>query len=385
MGPSWLLSSLLHVALAVVLWFGLPGWGRPLPAIESGITVELVTEADLAPPEPEVAAVAPEPERQAARPEPTPPRPQPEPEPEPKPVAQPPPEPEPVIEPEPEPKVEPEPVRAEPEPEPAPEPVIAEPEPDPEPEPEPVPVAEPEPEPERELARPEPEPAPPPEPEPEPAPVAEPEPTPEPEPEPKQQAALEPEPTPAPRPQPPAALPKPQTKPAPPPAPAPPPEPDRAEPEPPPEPPKQDEFDALLASVEKMDRRVQGEVRQEGTGRDPEAAGRARTTVGDVNLSSSEINALRRQIGGCWTLPAGIDGIEDMVVRLRIQVRPDRTVQGVAIEDQGRLGRDPKFRAVAESARRAVEGCSPLNLPPDKYALWRDIVMNFHPEDAISG
>ena len=48
-------------------------------------------------------------------------------------------------------------------------------------------------------------------------------------------------------------------------------------------------------------------------------------------------------------------------------------MSGVEIKDQGRLNRDPKFRAVAESARRAVEACSPLILPPDKYALWRDI------------
>ena len=74
-----------------------------------------------------------------------------------------------------------------------------------------------------------------------------------------------------------------------------------------------------------------------------------------------------------------------MVVQLRIQVRPDRTVYGVTIEDQARLNRDAKFRAVAESARRAVEACSPLHLPPDKYALWRDIILNFHPEDAITG
>jgi hypothetical protein len=146
-----------------------------------------------------------------------------------------------------------------------------------------------------------------------------------------------------------------------------------------------DEFDALLASVEKMDRQLEGEVRREGAGRSPDAAGQARTRVGDDGLSFSEVDALRRQIGGCWTLPVGIDGIEDMVVRLRIQVRPDRTVQGVTIEDQARLNRDVTFRAVAESARRAVDRCSPLNLPSDRYAAWRDIMMNFYPEDAISG
>jgi hypothetical protein len=134
-----------------------------------------------------------------------------------------------------------------------------------------------------------------------------------------------------------------------------------------------------------MPRQVQGEVRQDGTGRRADAAGQARTEIGEAALSFSEIDALRRQIGRCWTLPGGIDGIDDLVVQLRIQVRPDRTVHAVTIHDQGRLGRDPKFRAVAESARRAVDKCSPLNLPSGKYAVWREIDMKFYPQDAISG
>ena len=133
-----------------------------------------------------------------------------------------------------------------------------------------------------------------------------------------------------------------------------------------------------------MERQREGEVVTEGTGRSRQGAGRARTELGEARLSIGEIDALMRQIG-CWTLPVGIDGVEDMVVQLRIQVRPDRTVYGVTIEEQARLNRDAKFRAVAESARRAVEACIPLNLPQNKYVLWRDIIMNFHPEVAISG
>ncbi|MGH6897032.1 MAG: hypothetical protein ACREJ5_10860 [Geminicoccaceae bacterium] len=336
MGRSWLLSSLLHGALAVVLWFGLPSWSRPLPAVESGITVELVTEADLGPPEPEVAALAPEPERQAASPEPTPPRPQPEPE------------------------------------------AVSE----PEPEPEPAPVAEPEPEPEPEIARPEPEP------EPGPAPVA------EPEPEPEQQAALEPEP---PRQQPPATLPKPRTKPTPPPAPEPEPEPAKAapkpEPEPPqpeaepapatPEPPEEDNL-AWLRSIEETVQRKQAEIAHAGAGRAREGTGQARTTGGEASLTASEHAALKRALEGeirdCWILLGGIDGGDDVVVALRIQVRPDRTVHAVTIENEGRLGLDPTYRAVAESARRAVEKCSPLeSVAGYPYAVWRDMRMHFDP------
>ena len=74
-----------------------------------------------------------------------------------------------------------------------------------------------------------------------------------------------------------------------------------------------------------------------------------------------------------------------MVVKLRIEVRPDRTVQRVSIVDRSRLDSDPTFRTVAESARRAVDRCGKLNLPEDKYNLWRDINMSFRPEDAVNG
>ncbi len=141
----------------------------------------------------------------------------------------------------------------------------------------------------------------------------------------------------------------------------------------------------MLRSVEEMDRQRQDDVVKEGSGRSRQGAGRAPTELGEARLSIGEVDALRRQIGRCWTLPVGIDGVEDMVVQLRIQLRPDRTVQMVTIHDQGRLSRDARFRAVAESARRAVDRCSPLNLPPDKYAVWREINMKFYPEDAISG
>src|SRR5690606_35185981 len=141
----------------------------------------------------------------------------------------------------------------------------------------------------------------------------------------------------------------------------------------------------LLKSVEQLDRRDQAEVEQSGTGQRRSEEGQARTSFGEGRLTFSEIDALRRQIGRCWTLPVGADRIDGMVVRLRIQVRPDRMVQQVTIQDDGRMASDPTFRAVAESARRAVDRCSPLQLPPDKYAIWRDIVMSFYPEDAISG
>ena len=46
MGQAWLLSAVLHGALAALLYFGLPFLGRPPVAIDRPITVELVSEIE---------------------------------------------------------------------------------------------------------------------------------------------------------------------------------------------------------------------------------------------------------------------------------------------------------------------------------------------------
>jgi hypothetical protein len=232
--------------------------------------------------------------------------------------------------------------------------------PEPEPAPEPAPAPE--------VAEPAPEP------EPEPAPeVAEEEP--EAEPEPVEVAARQPEIAPSPaRPTPP---PQPTLKPRSIPA--------VARNEPAAEPPE-DDFDAFLRSIEAQSEQLRADQRREGQGRSLEGNGttNGRSATGTARLFPAEEQALIRQITSCWRLPPGVVGVNDMVVRLRIQVRRDGQVERVSVEDQSRLDRDPLFRAVAESARRAVNTCSPLKLAPEKYEAWREMVLNFRPEDAIS-
>ncbi len=132
---------------------------------------------------------------------------------------------------------------------------------------------------------------------------------------------------------------------------------------------------------------MQSDQEQTGKGRAIQGKGDAKSrseSTQPAPITSSELASLQRQIGGCWTLPAGIDGIDTMVVKLRIQVRPDRTVQRVTVVDSGSES-DPRYEVVADSARRAVERCSPLNLPSGKEALWSDMILNFRPADAING
>jgi hypothetical protein len=101
-------------------------------------------------------------------------------------------------------------------------------------------------------------------------------------------------------------------------------------------------------------------------------------------MTSSERDALYRQISSCWFLPMAVEDVKDIVVQLRVLVNPDRTVEKIEIFDPERYNQDPTFRAVAESARQAIEKCSPLNLPPDKYDVWRELLLNFSPQDPIT-
>ncbi len=99
-------------------------------------------------------------------------------------------------------------------------------------------------------------------------------------------------------------------------------------------------------------------------------------------LTASELDLVREQIARCWNINAGARDAKDMVVEIRAQVQQDGTVTRADIVDQGRMG-DPLWRAAAESARRAFfnPNCTPLKLPPEKYATWKDLVVDFSPKD----
>ena len=101
-------------------------------------------------------------------------------------------------------------------------------------------------------------------------------------------------------------------------------------------------------------------------------------------LTASELDMVRHQIAQCWNVPAGARDARDLVVEIRVAVDPDGTVRQATIVDQGRLG-DPFFRAAAESARRAFFNpqCRPLHLPAEKYAIWKDLVVDFSPKDIL--
>jgi hypothetical protein len=100
-------------------------------------------------------------------------------------------------------------------------------------------------------------------------------------------------------------------------------------------------------------------------------------------LTASELDLVREQLSRCWNINAGARDAKDLVVEIRATVQQDGTVIRADIVDQGRANSDPLFRAAAESARRTFfnPNCTPLKLPPEKYATWKDLVVNFSPKD----
>ena len=68
-----------------------------------------------------------------------------------------------------------------------------------------------------------------------------------------------------------------------------------------------------------------------------------------------------------------------------MQMNPDGSVQSASIEDQARYFSEPFFQSAADAAKRAVLNprCNPIKLPPDKYQVWREIVINFDPRELL--
>ena len=113
----------------------------------------------------------------------------------------------------------------------------------------------------------------------------------------------------------------------------------------------------------------------------------ARATGDSTRVTLSErdalVHAIKRQLEPCWNLPAGAKDAKSMVIGIAVKVDPNGKVRSASIRNRARMLSDPFFRASAESALRAVLNpkCSPFKLPPDKYAIWRNLNINFDPRD----
>ncbi|CAN5420326.1 hypothetical protein BH10PSE7_BH10PSE7_33100 [soil metagenome] len=97
----------------------------------------------------------------------------------------------------------------------------------------------------------------------------------------------------------------------------------------------------------------------------------------DDGISATLIDALRKRLAGCWSIPAGARAAQ-LIVKVRFSLNQDGTVSG--FPEVVNASSDPLFQATAQSAVSAVMDCQAYDfLPQDKYDLWRDITINFNP------
>jgi hypothetical protein len=107
------------------------------------------------------------------------------------------------------------------------------------------------------------------------------------------------------------------------------------------------------------------------------------SSVGD-QLARNELSELiRRKVEGCWNVPAGARESENLLIEIRVTLNRDGSVYRADIVDNGRMS-DSFYREAAESARRAVQICSPFSeLPADRYDVWHTSTLRFNPKEML--
>jgi len=153
--------------------------------------------------------------------------------------------------------------------------------------------------------------------------------------------------------------------------------------------PKDEHFDpnavqVLIDKAKKQQKKDQKTADAPAPGADDKPREKAGAgTANTVDVTDLLINAMKRQVGACWSFPAGAVQPEDLVVWIDIQLRPDGNLVGAPqVEEQGRMN-EPYFRAAAEAAVRAINRCQPYDLPAEHYDVWKEMRLSFDPRHMV--
>src|SRR5262249_27023107 len=143
--------------------------------------------------------------------------------------------------------------------------------------------------------------------------------------------------------------------------------------------PTPSKLDSIFRSLDR-ERKAPQEADAEHTARDQRRG--APEHQSSAPLTVSEIDAVKRQIRRCWNADAAAKELESLVVVIEVSMNEDGTVQDARIAPEMRFS-GPAHRAAADRALRAVlnERCQPYSLPPEKYARWRLLKLEFDPSE----
>ncbi len=106
-----------------------------------------------------------------------------------------------------------------------------------------------------------------------------------------------------------------------------------------------------------------------------------------AGLSLSEEDALKAQIFGCWSIPLGLPYDKNLLVRIKLQLKPDGSVIKSEIIDHARMNKPGQgfYKVLAESALRAIKLCQPLRVPSKGYEKWKELQLNFDAREMLEG
>ena len=109
--------------------------------------------------------------------------------------------------------------------------------------------------------------------------------------------------------------------------------------------------------------------------------------ISNSGLTLSEEDALKAQIFGCWSIPLGLPYNENLLVRIKLQLKPDGSVIKSEILDHARMNKPGQgfYKVLAESALRAIKLCQPLRVPSTGYERWKDLQLNFDAREMLKG
>lgn len=96
-------------------------------------------------------------------------------------------------------------------------------------------------------------------------------------------------------------------------------------------------------------------------------------------LTISYVDAIRIKLRSCWNIDPGAKDIKNMKIVIRTTISPDGNINDIDILNINESN-SPWFKAVAESAKRALIVCSPYHLPVEYYNDWKSIVFTFYPD-----
>lgn len=104
-------------------------------------------------------------------------------------------------------------------------------------------------------------------------------------------------------------------------------------------------------------------------------------------LTSNEEEDLKNQIFGCWSVPLGLPYNEDLLVRIKLELKPDGSIIKAEILDQERMNEPGQgyYKVLSESVLRAVKLCQPLKVPSSDYEKWKELTLIFNAKAMLGG